>query len=173
MIVLTDVQKQNILKYVEDKTYFNRLCFIIGVIVFIVCFIMSICSQNDAETFYEYFIGYLMGLIITVCTFKDVLKFRNTKNQLDIALSQFRRLNNYIEKQSEKTMLSKDQINSGRNRNSSNLTPMRQTISKYYLVDDYNNQYECISYLDYKKCIEKGEFIAVDFPTGEKFAFYE
>lgn len=177
MIILTNAQKQDILKYVEDKTYTNRIGFLIGIAMFFICVTFCIIFSNDSEVLYEYLIGCLIGLILDVFTFKDILRFRNVKYYIDN--NSFVATKKYVKDASiDKTFQETNYSEARKNSTlySSGAEPPRNfklAIYKYYIMDKYSNKYECIKYLDFKKCLEKGEFISVDFPTGEKFAFYE
>lgn len=176
MIVLNNTQKQNILKYIEDKTYFKRCCFIISTIISIGCVIgLIICSMNT-DLFPD-----LVGLLFTsipllVGSLKDVIRFRNVHYNIDnnsFVVTKKYIKDSYISKTVQETDYSGSLKNSTLYRNSETPRNFKVIIQKYYILDKYSNKYECIKYLDYKNCIEKGEFIAVDFPTGEKIAFCE
>lgn len=176
MIILTNAQKQDILKYVEDKTYTNRIGFSIGVVMFFICLICCILVSKDSEAFYDYLTGSSMGLLLVICTFKDILKFRNVKYQLES--DSFVATNKYVKDVSinrtvKETDYSDTFKNSTLHKTSAPPRNFKVTIHKYYILDKYSNKYECIKYLDYKRCIERGEFIAVDFPTGERLALYK
>lgn len=176
MIVLTNTQKQNILNYVEDKTYTNRIGFSIGVVMFFICLIFCALASTDSESFYDYLIGSLMGLMLVICTFKDILRFRNVQYHIDnnsFVATKKHVKGSSISKTVQETDYSDSLKDSTLYRNSEAPRNFKLIIHKYYIFDKYGNRYECIKYLDYKKCIEKGEFISVDFPTGEKFAFCE
>ena len=175
MIVLNSTQKQNILKYVEDKTYFKRCCFIISTIISIVCVIaLIICPMNT--DFFPDLVGLLFASVLLLASnLKDVIMFRNIKHNLDI--NNFVAINKYlsdacITQGVQKTNYENSLKDSSMFKSSAPPRNFNVIIQKYYILDKYSNKYECIKYLDYKNCIEKGEFIAVDFPTGEKIALY-
>lgn len=173
MIVLNSTQKQSILKYVEDKTYFKRCCFIISTIISIGCIIGLIIYPMGTDLFPD-LVGLLCtSIILLASTLKDVIKFRNVKYNLDI--NNFVAVNKYlsdacITQKVQKTNYENSLKDSSMYKLDNPPRNFEVIIQKYYILDKYSNKYECIKYLDYKKCIEEGEFIAIDFPTGEKIA---
>lgn len=175
MLVLTDIQKQNILKYVDDKTYTQRVGCIIGVVVTIVS-IVCLFNTSNSEVMANLFVCAVMSVSLVGATLKDVIRFKNVKVNLDegsFIASKKQVLMNFKTETTQTSDYSKSLKDS--HLYSGNEPPRNSKIiiQKYYIVDKYNIKYECIKYLDYKKCIEKGEFISIDFPTGEKFALYD
>ncbi len=175
MLILTDIQKQNILKYVDDKTYTQRWGFIIGVLSAIAG-VGSMLTVSDIEVKANAVYLAVIGVAIAVGTFRNVMRFRHVREYIHsggFIASKKQVSANCI----DETTTTANYSNSLKDSYlySNNDPPRNSTVAikKYYIFDKYNVKYECIKYLDYKKSIEQGEFIAVDFPTGEKFAFYE
>jgi hypothetical protein len=172
LVTLTDTQKQCLLKYVDDKTYTQRWGFALGVLSAIAG-VGCLLTVSDVEVKADALYLAVIGAVIVGATVRDVIRFRHVRdylNEENYLVSKRTVSADHVAETTQTTDYSRSLKDSYAYYDNEPPKNSRISIKKYYLLDGYNVKYECIKYLDYRKCMELGEFIAVDFPTGEKFA---
>lgn len=166
LLILSNTQRQAVYKYVEDKTYTNRMLFTMGVAGLILSIGTIVLLGVEGETIQL----LLMSILVTIANLKSAISYRHVKDEIFTpnAIVVKKRVHGQdVEEHNVVTFY--DDMNY---KNGSLVKDFRQTIKKYYIVGQDGLKYECISYLNYKQCLSCGEFISITLSTGEKYALY-
>lgn len=180
MLVLTDTQKQDVLRYVDDKTYTHRCCFVLGLVYTVLLTSTVVSEFKNSDGFLDVSVT-LTNVLVSVCivlhSLREVLRFRHVRDYFrdGVYAATRKQVVSNVEDVTTQTTDYSGGSKSSLSYYGGDDYPRSHTVTikKYYVVDRYGVKYECIRYLDYRKCIECGECIAVEFPTGERFALYE
>ncbi len=167
LLILSNAQRQAVYKYVEDKTYVNRIGFTMGVagLILSIGFIMLLGVQGEIIEV------LLTSLLLVLTNWKSTMSYRHIKNEIftpNATVVKKRVHGRDVEEKNTVTVY--NDINS---KNGTLVKDFRQTIKKYYIIGQDGLKYECINYLNYKECLSRGEFISITLSTGEKYAIYK